>query len=196
MVQSLNFAGIRALWWVIRNPSLARPCESVPDISHVNFDKLKQSGIKCLVFDKDNCLTAPYADQAHPTVSKSFQSCVELFGRDNVAIYSNSAGTPDDKDGVQAKRIESSLGVPVLYHTDKKPAGGESVVQHFSLKSPTQPRQIAFLGDRLLTDVVFANRNGFYSVHTFRVFTEQGDNFFALWIRRFENMWLYGKSRP
>ncbi|KAI9190182.1 hypothetical protein H9P43_001615 [Blastocladiella emersonii ATCC 22665] len=195
MVQSVNFAGIRALAWVIRSPAVARPHLSVPDISHLDFPNLHASGVRCIVFDKDNCLTAPYSDAVHPSVEKAFAECIRVFGRSNVAIYSNSAGTLDDKNGAQAERLEESLGVPVLRHKEKKPAGGSSIKRHFSgvIKSPSE---VAFVGDRVMTDMVFANRNGFRAIHTFRVLTEAGDNPLAKWIRRGENWWLYGKGRP
>lgn len=54
--QAINVPGIRVLGKVVNNPSLAVPCIDVPNLEFVNVHKLRDSGIKCLVFDKDNTL--------------------------------------------------------------------------------------------------------------------------------------------
>ncbi|KAJ3365726.1 hypothetical protein GGF32_008124 [Allomyces javanicus] len=192
MVQSLNTAGITTFFRVLVSPRLARPAISVPDVTAINYAQLKDAGHAAIVFDKDNCLTAPYETSIHPPFQKAFDECLRVFGRDKVAVYSNSAGTPDDPAGQMATKIEQSLGVPVLRHQQKKPAGGKSIPKHFAVP----PNQVVFVGDRVLTDVVFANRNGFTSIHTYRIVTEKGDNPMALWIRRMENWWLYGNGKP
>mmetsp|Transcript_1330 Transcript_1330/g.2156 ORF Transcript_1330/g.2156 Transcript_1330/m.2156 type:complete len:96 (+) Transcript_1330:166-453(+) len=58
------------------------------------------------------------------------------------------------------------MGIPVIVHKQKKPACLEEVLFHFSqsLGTPVQPHEICVVGDRLLTDVVFANRYGLLSV--------------------------------
>ena len=90
-----------------------------------------------------------------------------------MVIVSNSAGTPDDKDDHQAKAIESSLQVHVLRHQEKKPSGGQELLKHFHGVDPTE---IAFVGDRALTDVVFGNNEGMMTILTRDVVTEEGDN--------------------
>ncbi|KAI9220549.1 mitochondrial PGP phosphatase [Blastocladiella britannica] len=179
MVQSLNLPGIRAFFSVLVTPALMRPAISVPDVSHIDFQALYNRGIRAIAFDKDNCLTAPYANDLHPSLHRAFAECTAAFGRDNMAVYSNSAGTPDDKDGGMAKALESSLGIAVLSHAEKKPAGGYEIAAYFRLPA----HQVAFVGDRALTDVVMANRNGYLSIHTYRVLTEKGDNGPAKWVR-------------
>lgn len=99
--------------------------------------------------------------------------------KDQVVIVSNSAGTPDDKDGRQAKDIESALKVHVLRHQQKKPSGGEELLKHFHGISA---ERIAFVGDRALTDVVFGNNHGMFTILTKNVVTEDGDNPMAVWV--------------
>jgi phosphatidylglycerophosphatase GEP4 len=45
------------------------------------------------------------------------------------------------------------------------------------------PCEIAFVGDRVLTDVVFANLHQFRSIHTVQIITEKGDNKMAVMVR-------------
>lgn len=42
-----------------------------------------------------------------------------------------------------------------------------------------QPSQIAFVGDRILTDVVFANMNSMLSIYVEEIITKQNDNSMA-----------------
>ncbi|KAI8977621.1 mitochondrial PGP phosphatase-domain-containing protein [Mycotypha africana] len=185
MVQSFNFSGILNTFRVLCNPSLAMPHLIVDDIRQINFTNLKKYGnIKAIGFDKDNCLTAPYASDIHPSLKGAWQNCLTAFTKDKIIIVSNSAGTNDDTDYKEASNVEKSLGVSVLRHKDKKPAGGHSLYQHFR---PIEPHQTAFVGDRILTDVVFGNRNGNLTIWTSKIITERGDNKAALVLRRMEH---------
>lgn len=56
----------------------------------------------------------------------------------------------------------------------KKPSGGEALL----LAVGCEAEAVAFVGDRLLTDVVFGNQNGFLTIHT-QPLTEIGDNWMA-----------------
>lgn len=51
--------------------------------------------------------------------------------------------------------------------------------------SPIQPIETAFVGDRILTDIVFGNRNGNLTIWTNKVITEDGDNKAALVVKSF-----------
>ena len=54
------------------------------------------------------------------------------------------------------------MGVPVLQHKRKKPAGGcQELVDRFSC----QPHEVLPVGDRALTDIVFGNVNGMLTAH-------------------------------
>ncbi|GAB5592735.1 hypothetical protein Unana1_07635 [Umbelopsis nana] len=155
-----------------------------------------------MAFDKDNCLTAPY----HNNISSEFEAsinyfqpawklCKETFGHDRVIIVSNSAGTEDDSNheqisaaGHYADQVEKALGVPVLRHTIKKPGGGDALLQRFH--GVAKPQQMAMVGDRLFTDVLFGNLNGNITVLTRQIISEKGDNPIAAKIRRFEHRLL------
>lgn len=112
--------------------SLAVPHLEVPDLRRVQWSALKAAGFEGCIFDKDNTLTEPYQLELHPTAAAALEECFQAFeGR--VVLYSNSAGLEQyDPDGVEAATLEAALGVPVLRHKQKKPAGGaEDVEKHF-----------------------------------------------------------------
>lgn len=123
----------------------------------------EDAGVRAVVFDKDNTLTAPYALSLHPSAEPGLRQCVDVFGKENVAILSNSAGTNDDPDFEDAKAIEESLGIAVIRHREKKPGGLDEVLKHFEL---TDPAAVCIVGDRALTDVVFGNLYGLLTIHT------------------------------
>ncbi|KAF9361352.1 hypothetical protein BGX34_007201 [Mortierella sp. NVP85] len=162
------------------------PNLAVRDIRDINFEQLHKAGILAIGFDKDNCLTRPYGSDLHPPFEGAWKRCRDVY-KDQVVIVSNSAGTPDDKDGRQAKDIESALKVHVLRHQQKKPSGGEELLKHFH---GINAERIAFVGDRALTDVVFGNNHGMFTILTKDVVTEEGDNPMAIWIRRTEHRLL------
>eukprot|EP00954_Amorphochlora_amoebiformis_P002876 227096-Amorphochlora_amoeboformis.AAC.1 len=52
---------IRSLGSVLRKPSVMVPHISTPNVNSIPFRALKSAGIKVVVFDKDNTITAPYS---------------------------------------------------------------------------------------------------------------------------------------
>ena len=193
MVQSINTKALVTLASVIRRPSLLVPHVSVDNVSELNYQAMKErAGIKAVVFDKDNTLTAPYAMEIHPLASEGLAKAKEIFGAENVAIMSNSAGTLDDPEYEDAKQIEEALGIAVIRHDEKKPGGLNEVLQHFKIQDPAS---LCMVGDRLLTDVVFGNLYGMLTVHTLplcRGADNSADNTPAKLIRSVENKGLYG----
>ncbi|CAO3671695.1 unnamed protein product [Umbelopsis ramanniana] len=188
MVQSLNVSGIVNAFPVFRNPSLIIPHLVVDDIRQIDYKKLKQQGVKVMAFDKDNCLTAPYENRISADFEPAWKLCKDTFGHDRVIIVSNSAGTDDDANHQQADEVESTLGVPVLRHAIKKPGGGEALLERF--QHVAKPREMAMVGDRLFTDILFGNLNGTYTILTRKIISEKGDNAIAARIRRFEHRLL------
>ncbi len=160
----------------------------------VNYHALReQCGIKAVIFDKDNTLTAPYENSLHPRARSGLASALQIFGRDNVAILSNSAGTDDDPDFEDGAQIEKSLGISVIKHREKKPGGLDEVMRHFP--NVEDPSQLCMVGDRLLTDVVFGNLHGMLTVHTLPLCEgeeNKNDNTVAKVIRTLENKITYG----
>ena len=181
MGQSWNGPAVKNLITVARRPSLLKPCISLQDLSHINITSLVNHGIKGIILDKDNTITAPYALEVHPQVKRALvelKNCHSL----KLVILSNSAGTPDDKHFLEALAIEDSLGIHVLRHFGKKPEGLQETLDFFQMK----PRELAVVGDRILTDIVFGNLHGMTTIHT-QPLTTKNDNKLAMVARFFEN---------
>lgn len=149
-------------------------------------------GIRAVIFDKDNTLTAPYENSLHPRAKFGLQSALDTFGRENVAILSNSAGTNDDPDFIDGAEIEEALGIAVIKHEEKKPGGLDDTMAHFP--AVDDPSQLCMVGDRLLTDIVFGNLHGMLTVHTLPLCTGKentNDNTIAKIVRSAENKIMY-----
>ena len=190
MGQSLNGPAVRALGTVVCRPRLALPDISCANVGALDFAGMKRAGIRALVLDKDNTLTAPYAMEVHSECAEGVHRMMTEFTVDQLGIVSNSAGSSDDRDGAEARKVESMLGIPVVVHGTKKPDGFESIMRHFNSRraeeEPIMPHQVACIGDRLLTDVVFGNLHGMVTVHV-EPLTLKGDNLPAAIVRSLEN---------
>ncbi len=174
-MQSFNLEGIKFFFDILKNPRLAIPHYHVPDIRRISAGRLKEVGIKGVIFDKETTLTLPYSLSLVPYLLESVSEFSHYFPK-KLAILSNSAGTLDDPDYKKAKRIEEHLVIPVIRHNEKKPNGIESIQEFFDCPAS----ELAIIGDRSFTDVAYGNR---YEMLTIKVdpFTSKGDN---LMVRR------------
>jgi phosphatidylglycerophosphatase GEP4 len=163
--QSLNLPGITKAFQAIFEPSLVMPQIQLSHVNKLDLIALKQRGISCLCFDKDNTLTYTYIDELHPSCTDKVAESKRLFPQ-AVAILSNSVGSCDDVGYAGALATEAHLKLPVIRHKLKKPACLHEVIEHFeaSLGRPVHPREICMIGDRVLTDVMFGNQYGMLSV--------------------------------
>ena len=191
--QSWNSAAVKTLGRVARRPSLAVPHVRVAHAGQVDWAALHAAGIRGVVFDKDNTITAPYVSSIHPDVAAGVEACRKLFGP-AVVVMSNSAGGPDDAGYADALAVEAALALPVLRRQKKKPEGFDELHAWFrALDHPglatVAPHELAMVGDRLLTDVVFGNLHGMLTVHV-RPLTLVGDNTVAKVVRSVENRLL------
>ncbi|KAI9230007.1 MAG: mitochondrial PGP phosphatase-domain-containing protein [Piptocephalis tieghemiana] len=180
MGQSWNISGILAFWNVLRRPQLAVPHFVIPNLAHLKVKGLRDCGVKAVAFDKDNTLTRPYSNTLEPEFERTWEECQQVFGRENLVIISNSIGTEDDPG-------YTGVGVKVLRHQDKKPAGSQALLDHFpGLKQG----EIAMIGDRLLTDITYGHYAKAVTILTRQVISVHGDNPAAALIRRFEHAWI------
>ncbi len=182
MSQSFNSDAFRATFSVLfKDCTPAIPHFQVKTIADISPKYLWEQGIRAVIFDKDNTITAPYVNEIYPTLQDVVLKFQHIFG-DSMKILSNSAGTNDDKDFKDAEQIEKQLGISVIRHSQKKPLGIEAVLKQFSCN----PEEIMMIGDRLLTDVLFGNYAGMLTVHT-EILTTKNDNKPAMAARKFEN---------
>lgn len=117
--------------------------------------------IKAVVLDKDNCFAKPYDDNVWPAYDSKWKQLKEHYKPDQLLIVSNTAGTGDDKDYEEARRIEQNTGVPVLRHETKKPGCHREILDYFKSKNVCDSAaDVAVVGDRLFTDILMANMMG------------------------------------
>ncbi|KAL7000676.1 Phosphatidylglycerophosphate phosphatase 1, chloroplastic/mitochondrial [Sarracenia purpurea var. burkii] len=162
--QRINYEGIMSSVAVVaRDRHLALPHISVPDIRYIDWAELKRSGFRGVIFDKDNTITAPYSLTLWAPLGSSLDRCKSVFGND-IAVFSNSAGLYEfDPDGMKARALEGAIGIKVIRHRVKKPAGtADEIEEHFGCESS----RLLMVGDRPFTDIVYGNRNGFFTILT------------------------------
>lgn len=133
----------------------------------IPFERLKANGIRAVVFDKDATLSSPQAIELEESVDGVLKRCVDLFGRDNVLIVSNSAGSVKDPEFKDAARVEEAMEkrlgwyLSVVRHGGRKPYHFDKVLESLPGLSA---EQVMCIGDRVATDVIFGNSNGALTV--------------------------------
>ena len=130
---TMNLHGIAAAVQSIRRPGLLIPHLHVSSMRHLDWHHIYASGVRYIVFDKDNCLTAPHHDQLAEPLQTTWKECRRVFGSENLLLVSNSAGSSSDPQALAAETVSSNLGIPVLCHAAKKPSSqcARQVVEHF-----------------------------------------------------------------
>ncbi|RLV96649.1 Phosphatidylglycerophosphatase GEP4 mitochondrial [Spathaspora sp. JA1] len=154
---------------LLYNPTLCLPhlCiksfDQIPIPLVINNKDNTASTIKGIVLDKDNCFAKDHDDKVWPAYQETWTNLLGHYGKDYLLIVSNSAGTNDDINHVQAEKLERDTGVTVLRHSTKKP-GCFGEIQTYFAALGVQPHEIAVVGDRLFTDMLMANMMGSYGV--------------------------------
>ncbi|KAG6419424.1 hypothetical protein SASPL_121646 [Salvia splendens] len=160
--QRINFEGIACSVGIFsKDKQLSIPHVAVPDIRYIDWAELKKRGFQGVVFDKDNTITVPYSLSLWAPLAPTIEQCKSLFGS-NIAVFSNSAGLSEyDPDGRKARALEEAIGIKVIRHKVKKPAGtAEEIENNFGCESS----RLIMVGDRPFTDIVYGNRNGFFTI--------------------------------
>ncbi|XP_050230012.1 phosphatidylglycerophosphate phosphatase 1, chloroplastic/mitochondrial [Mercurialis annua] len=195
--QRVNIEGIvSSVSMFVKEQHLALPHVSVRDIRYIDWEMLHQRGFRGVVFDKDNTITVPYTLNLCGYLQPSIEECKSVFG-DDIAVFSNSAGLCEyDHDGSKALALEKAIGIKVIRHRVKKPAGtAEEIEKHFGCKSS----QLIMVGDRPFTDVAYGNRNGFLTILTAPL-SLTDEPFIVRQVRKLEmsftNYWFRKGSRP
>ncbi|KAI7738496.1 hypothetical protein M8C21_003585, partial [Ambrosia artemisiifolia] len=140
--------------------------------------------------------TLPYSLGLWGPLTASVEACKSVFGN-NIAVFSNSAGLEEyDPDGRKARALEFAIGIRVIRHKMKKPAGSaEEVERHFGCDSS----KLIMVGDRPFTDIVYGNRNGFLTILTAPL-SLAGETFIVKQVRKIEqallNWWLKMGLKP
>ncbi|KAI0852286.1 HAD-superfamily phosphatase [Daldinia vernicosa] len=166
-----NLSGTVNVFKLLTKPSLCLPhaiastFNDIPTPLSKAFEgQGKEVDIRAVVLDKDDCFAYPHANEVYPAYLERFQKLQKEYPGHRLLIVSNTAGASTyDPDGRLAKEVEATTGIPVLSHSVKKPGCGADILAHFKAHPEvgvTHPSQIAIVGDRLMTDIMLANKMG------------------------------------
>lgn len=131
----------------------------VPDLYQeniytINYESLKNRGIKFLIFDLDNTIALINERHACNKALELF-SKLKLLGF-KIMIASNSIG-------VRVKTFADELQIDYMSNCRKPKAAN---LEQFILKSGFKLAEIAIIGDSMMDDVVCGNRIGITTILT------------------------------
>lgn len=159
----MNISGTFNALRLLYNPRLCMPQMTVPTFNDLPIPL--GPDIKAVVLDKDNCFCYPHENKIWHDYTERWATLKKTYPGAALLVVSNTAGSSDDKDYLQAQLIEKELGVNVLRHNVKKPGCGQDIMNHFHKnKIVERPEEVAIVGDRLFTDVMMANLMGSYGI--------------------------------
>ena len=81
--------------------------------------------------------------------------------------------------------IEETMNINVIRHVKKKPDVWNDIKIHFKDEN-IDPKRIAVIGDRVLSDIIMGNKLGSYTVLV-EPFDTTRDNAIVKMVRKFEN---------
>lgn len=128
------------------------PKKYVKDIFEINPKELKKLGIKGIITDLDNTLVAWNEPKATEKVIEWFDNLKEN-GLDVIIISNNNEE--------RVKTFSDPLTIPYIYSA-RKPLKRSFLKAAERMK--LQNKEVAVIGDQLLTDVLGGNRGGFYTI--------------------------------
>jgi len=134
-------------------PRFLLPKARYASVADIDTDTLVGSGIHAVIFDVDNTLCRYHGTTVDDAVLGNFE---RMRARFNTCIISNT-------DGSRRAELEQHFGMHVVQSRIRKPRP-EPFLEALSYLG-TAPGETAMIGDRLLTDIVGANRLGIYSIH-------------------------------
>lgn len=113
----------------------------------INYQKLKQKKVKCLLFDLDNTCVGYHEKNPTEQLIKLFQKLTKLGFR--VIIFSNAT----------RKRLQPFKKLDVICHPEsKKPLSKNfnKILKEYNLKK----EEVCIIGDQLFTDIMGGNKVG------------------------------------
>ena len=131
--------------------SLFRPMMYQKSIMDINYNAIKDMGIKVLVFDLDNTLSRVDEDYPDENTRKLLEKLKDKF---RLVIASNS----------HQKRVNAFChDLPcVSFHHVMKPS--KKLYRQILKKHLAKKEEICIIGDQLLTDILFGNRVGIMTI--------------------------------
>lgn len=154
----------------------------VPDIYQksiysIDYQKLLNRGIKCILMDLDNTLVAPSIKTPNKKVKNLFQELKDMGFR--IIIFSNGSAH-------RVKPFGEELKVDVICRAFKpSPKKFQYVLTEYHYNES----EVAIIGDQLLTDIRGGNRVGITTIFVNQV--SPHDEFWTKWNRRRERRILH-----
>ena len=120
-------------------------------IYDINYNKLKNSNIKVLIFDLDNTIVL-----VNETVPN--EKVIDLFNKLNsdFKIFIASNNTKD-----RVRSIGNSLGVHAFYMVSKP---SKKIKKLLLNKYSVEMNEVAIIGDQIMTDIFMGNRLGMHTI--------------------------------
>jgi phosphatidylglycerophosphatase GEP4 len=188
----INLQGVaKTLKYLIKIKQL-KPDIKLKHIRDLDLNKLKaENKIKYIVLDKDNTIALHKSNEIpNQEMKEILNNFLNVFGKDNVAILSNTAGSANDKDYSDLILIEKNFGIKVIKHKFKKPSVDFEIFEHFKLNenlSNEKRSSVCCIGDRLFTDVIMGKEIGSFTV-LIDPLDGSTDNFIVRNVRKIEKI--------
>ena len=149
-------------------------------IYDIDYKKLKEQGIKCLIFDLDNTLVPIDEDVPNKNLKEFIFHLEEMGFR--VAIVSNSSKK-------RVSPFKEQLNVDSAFHSCKPfKKKFKKILKLYKLNI----YEVALVGDQLLTDILGANLSGCYGIYCKKL--QEKDSTWTSINRRIENIiWRFIK---
>ena len=121
-------------------------------IYSIDYDKLKERGIKCLLIDLDNTLVSPFVKKPNDRIKELFNELKEKGFQ--IIIFSNALNR-------RIKPFKEELGVEAISFACKpKIKKYKKLLEEKHLNES----EVAMIGDQLLTDIVGGNKVGITTI--------------------------------
>lgn len=128
------------------------PYLMVESVHDIDFDQLKDAGVRGVIFDLDNTIIPWDSNQMCPTVESLLRGMLEKGFK--VSIVSNNWHS-------RVKEIAVKLGLPFVSRAYKPAKTG---FRKALVEMGLEPFETVVIGDQLFTDVLGGNRMGLRTI--------------------------------
>lgn len=123
-----------------------KPDYNLKNVYEINFEELKQQGIKCLMFDLDSTIMVSKSANFLPETIEWFNTFLNDF---EVAIISNNKNE---------KYIENASKIAPCRVIGKADKPNPKVMKEYLKSVNIEPKNAVMIGDRPLTDILVGKR--------------------------------------
>lgn len=165
----MNISGTFSALRLFYNPSVFLPHVTVSTFKDLPIPLTvpgadPNTPIKVVLLDKDNCFAEPHSNKIWPEYQETWDTLRKAYPGNRLMIVSNTSGSSSDVGDHQARSLEQATGVKVFRHMYKKPGCDGELLAYLTQQGLiSSPKEVAVVGDRLLTDVALANNMGSYA---------------------------------